>query len=861
MKKFISIMLTLSLATGMLNTCAIAEDIGFGGSYDIVTDEFYDAIEREFDKDFAVAFNSFENVEGYTSSGGFSIADTGSAVHGKAYKIPASDWSAQLGERLNATYAWNGSTHRMFYETLESGEDYIFSYEYWSDPAPVAPAGKSVNTANAFSMAPTHDQFLISGDNRYYPAYHSDGEWHLDTLAFTAGGTAFSEEECYLNLKFNTCGSYISSYIDNYLVMKAGEIVMNDATKSVSLELLSGDVIAATDDKSYNKKTTFPLGNTIKFKLNSVSSAVKVKSVKMGEVSLTPDAEGVYSVKATDDIVVDTETDTAVIFNNYITDEKGNIYFENKLTASQLTNPVSIASSFITATRDGEAVLSDTYLSANDIITANADTYNVKYIGDVAGGGDGDWTVSDVISTISKILGREESDLALISFDMNKSGAVTVSDVVALRRKILNAEEKLSPNPEVTAQMEAYVEDVFTRSNIGATERDLINGIYNYGDRTRIANVIRKAMRGEDITIVYFGGSITHFSAQSENAPFENSVTESGYPYFVTSWFENNFPNITVNTFNAGIGSTDTPLAVHRMVEDVLEKEPDLVINEWSMNDSPTIKYKQGTYEAVVKRLLENDIAVMLYAFAGSTGNTAEELHKPIADHYNAPLLSMKSAFWNLSNYAQLTNDTVHPNKVGHALTGINMAYYLQGVYENIDTIGTEPAVIPAAYYHHQAHYYEGAYMADLYDIYNGEFEGIKITSMGSFTWDETASGFGNDNYRSYIGASATYSDNYEPMVIEIDSAKTLFILNKISEGFSDGAYYVEVNGQKITGSEFNCSKGKKSDKNPESGYHWPTPLLRYDAQASAVTLKIYPDIKDTSDSNNRVTIYSLLLS
>ena len=80
---------------------------------------------------------------------------------------------------------------------------------------------------------------------------------------------------------------------------------------------------------------------------------------------------------------------------------------------------------------------------------------------------------------------------------MNKTGRTTVSDVVALRSKILNVPYTLTPDTELIDTMDAFFQDVLTRSGTGATEQDLINGIYNYGDRTRIANVIRKAMRGE----------------------------------------------------------------------------------------------------------------------------------------------------------------------------------------------------------------------------------------------------------------------------------------------------------------------------------------------------------------------------
>ncbi len=51
---------------------------------------------------------------------------------------------------------------------------------------------------------------------------------------------------------------------------------------------------------------------------------------------------------------------------------------------------------------------------------------------------------------------------------------------------------------------------LFQKSGVEVTAQDLANSVYNRGNRSRVANAIRKAMRGEDISIVTFGGSITN---------------------------------------------------------------------------------------------------------------------------------------------------------------------------------------------------------------------------------------------------------------------------------------------------------------------------------------------------------------
>lgn len=862
MKKFTSILLTICIVISAFNMFALAgESSTLSGSG-----------QNNPNTDYIVAYNDFENVTGFTDGGGFSIADSGDPSYGKALKVVANGWGLANPGIWNATYTWNNTTHNVFNETIVDGDNYIISYQYCTTSELTGTGFKTEN--RPFIFAPQHDNLwsgkLITdmGDYINIPKYYSDNKWHIDTFSFTAGSTTDKNTTPNkINIKLNKSNTGVVSYIDNYIIMKAGEIVIDDPTASISYEIVSGDFILSTNPIAYNKKDTVALGSDIKFKLTSSNSKIS-PIVKMGEETLTPNQEGVYSVKITDDIIVTGEFDENVVSEKYSIDSNNNIYFEDKITANFFADSLKAPSSAYNVSHNGAEGLKDIWLTAGDKLSCviGDGSYTVKYIGDVAEGGDGKWTVSDVVSMVSNILGTEESSLDKVAFDVNKSNRVTVSDVILLQNKILNIKEVTSADPEIVDNMDEFFEDVLERSGTTATEQDLINGIYNYGDRTRIANVIRKAMRGEQIKVVYFGGSITEATGGSSEATFTNSITETGgYAAWITRWFKKHFGEDSIDAFNAGIGSTDTPFGIHRMVEDVLEKEPDLVINEWSMNDN-TLRnnYKQGTYEAVVRRLLENDIAVLLYGFTDYKGNCSEDVHKPVADYYDLPFVSEKMAFFHLNNFAKLTNDNTHPNMVGHALTGINMAYFFQKTYEDIANISETEPPMRKTYFHPEAHRYEGAYMVDLYDVYNANAEhslnGVTIKDMGSFEFDTTLTRYGIGGFRSYYGATAKLAASYEPMVIEIESCKTLFILNLISSGITDGSYYIELNGEEIRDPEFNCSKGKKQDTNPEAGYHWATPPLMYDAESPSVELKIYPDMA-TGDPKNLVKLFSLLLS
>ena len=869
LKKIISFLLAFCIMLAVLNVSAFAEG-GYGENSGDASDKIAEPIARNYCPEYAAAYNDFENIVSYSGGSGFVIEETGDALHGKAFCVPAKSSSAVPSNNLTnvGTYSRDNKTYKLFYEDLVPDEDYIFSFEYWSDPHPASGA----KTEYLFSIAPKHTQFWTGLDYRYYPKYYKDNLWHLDEIAFTAGanGEESTSADDKLNLKINTVGANIKSYIDNYLVMKAGEFKLQDSTGCLKPEILSGKVIFSEDLKALNGKSTFALGTTLKFKLISNTDAVVVDAVKMGDEEIIPDADGVYTVKAVDDIVITSGINDGIIKSKYTVDDDNNIYFEEWLSPAELASSIGAESSLVSVSRNGSNIPEDAYLSANDKISysvGDAQPYNARFIGDVAGGGDGKLTVSDILSFVDVALDDTKASELPFMYDLDKNGKITVSDVVFLRKNVLKiAKEALAPDEETLGNMKDHINDVLSRSGIGADMQNMEDSVYNQGNRVRIANVIRKAMRGEDITIVYFGGSITATAGHnnsinsefkgspavtSQTPSFSTSITETGgYVGWVTKWFKTFFPDAKITVHNSGIGSTTTPIGIHRMVEDVLEKKPDFVINEWACNDD-TSYHMQGTYEAVARRLLENDIAVLLYGFSTRSGATTQELHKTIADFYNIPFVSYKDAFFTNEHWQYLTNDGTHPNIVGHALAGATMNSYLTGIYENIDEISAKPQALPKGYFHSEAHYYSGAYMANFKDIYDGKIEGVKITSMGSFEFDsKTTLGC-----RSFIPVTARYSASFQPMVVEIDACKTMFVLNKfISPSLNpEGTYYLKLNGTKITDPKFTSSYGSST-----GGYMWATPLIMYDQSSPRVTLEIHPNF---TNSNSYVTLFSLLLS
>lgn len=112
----------------------------------------------------------------------------------------------------------------------------------------------------------------------------------------------------------------------------------------------------------------------------------------------------------------------------------------------------------------------------------------------------------------------------------------------------------------------------------GVTDKMYNRALLNEGNTSRLAAAMEKAKKGESITVATIGGSITQGTAASN----QNSCYASRF----FSWWQEKFPECEVNTVNAGIGGTDSYLGVHRADEQLLSYAPDVVVIEFSVNDT-----------------------------------------------------------------------------------------------------------------------------------------------------------------------------------------------------------------------------------------------------------------------------------
>ena len=231
--------------------------------------------------------------------------------------------------------------------------------------------------------------------------------------------------------------------------------------------------------------------------------------------------------------------------------------------------------------------------------------------------------------------------------------------------------------------------------NLGHTTEDMIRrAVVNPGNTARLADAMKRAQAGEKITIGTIGGSITQGTAAS--------TTDERYANRALQWWAKAFPKAQLDFVNAGIGATDSYIGVHRVDADLLSKKPDVVIVEFSVNDTDAALNLQ-TYDSLVRKILqaENHPAVILLFTTQEDGTSLQDTHMQIGSAYNLPMISYKNAVLpeieaGKFTWKDISPDHIHPNSVGHGIIGELLWSYFNSVYAKLDQIDTSDLTFTA---------------------------------------------------------------------------------------------------------------------------------------------------------------------
>lgn len=276
------------------------------------------------------------------------------------------------------------------------------------------------------------------------------------------------------------------------------------------------------------------------------------------------------------------------------------------------------------------------------------------------------------------------SDSSAVSDDTAATGETTSAPAVDDSAATDAAESKVIEDiPEVPYELGGEL-----------TPTMIANSVLHEGNQARLAKVIKKLQAGEEVTIAYLGGSITQGSSAGN---------ELCYARLTTNWFEEQFPDATINYVNAGIGATGSYIGIHRADRDVLAHDPDLVFIDFSVNDtSDRMAINRATYEGLIRKLwsYESAPAIVCLAMTQENGTSVQDEHSEIAIRYDIPFISYRNAILDVIDkgyivWDDISDDNIHPNVPGHAVLTQMITNYLQTVVDNVDSIDTTEPELP----------------------------------------------------------------------------------------------------------------------------------------------------------------------
>lgn len=145
-----------------------------------------------------------------------------------------------------------------------------------------------------------------------------------------------------------------------------------------------------------------------------------------------------------------------------------------------------------------------------------------------------------------------------------------------------------------------YVADSYTSEDIAPDtwyERSTFDQYINY--RKPLNNTYKKLTEDKELTVAYFGGSMTAGSGSSS----PNLYSWRG---LTGQWLKDNFPDAKITNINRACGESGSYLGTFRLQTDVIAVKPDLMFLEYSIND----KY-YGSYYATAALQVETILREM----------------------------------------------------------------------------------------------------------------------------------------------------------------------------------------------------------------------------------------------------------
>lgn len=317
----------------------------------------------------------------------------------------------------------------------------------------------------------------------------------------------------------------------------------------------------------------------------------------------------------------------------------------------------------------------------------------------------------------------------------------------------------------------------------------LDRALTNAGNRARLADVMKRAQNGEELTIGFIGGSVTE-------GAFASDYEKTSYAGLTYAWWVKNFPKAKFNFVNIGYGGTSSLYGVHRVQKELLDKNPDFVVVEFGVNDC-THAIQKEAYANLVHRILsyQSQPAVMLLFVMGDAGDNRQMDQEPVGFHYDLPMISYRDAIWpevtaGRIKWSEIGADYVHPTNLGHAMIAELMISYLTNAKENLANISTKAPAMPQPYV---PYVYGNAVFYDRNNIQPVSMTGFRQVSNKKVSWMGSAKSsitFEFTGKRCFVIVPTENKDNLD-VSIRIDGGAPVKMDNYIFHGGAFSNYLV----------------------------------------------------------------------
>ena len=231
-------------------------------------------------------------------------------------------------------------------------------------------------------------------------------------------------------------------------------------------------------------------------------------------------------------------------------------------------------------------------------------------------------------------------------------------------------------------------------SDLNITD-DLMSKAIHIGNPTRLKNVLRKVLRGENVNLVVLGGSN---SAGGYLGADEKSLDGLYFRVF-TNWWNKTIGKVTnasVKTLQLAIGGTGSYFFAYCYKTFIAEDEKiDIVLIEASINDGSDVKpLEQLTRQVLAQPSAPAVLYINLVTRVGPRNPSCVNLEtfgqSDVARHYDVASISLKEVLcrkekgkWK-AKITSMTASDGHVNGNAHVLVAVMMIKYVRSAFKGL---------------------------------------------------------------------------------------------------------------------------------------------------------------------------------